>query len=489
MSVSIEATYSVEDNKLRLYSSERLDADTYARVKAAGFTWAPKQGLFVAPAWTPEREDLCVALAGDIEAEQTTLAERATAKAARLDQIAGNRDRDAIHHFRRADELSERFSGGQPILIGHHSERRARGDQEKLHRTMSHGVEAQRTAAFFRQRATAVERHVNTLNHDRTRARRVGRLKAELRRVQRMITEAYLYRSEWMDAREVLLQIQDPRLATEEFSRYLQQQTFNSYPEHSLLASYDANTITLASLLDTMVDRFDRAYNSSRQQRWVIHLVNRIAYEQSCLPAIKPFTGPLTDTVLKAFARDFGAHKPGAKRLDDATWSLYSIAPLPQIIGDGHSESLTENAWLERFVELGYAVPEKRSRAQAPSLPPLINPSLEEAERLQAQWHAARQGNDSIGDKNPLPVVSLTQAEFTRQKGHYSSRVDIVELCCNGQVRRPYIGGRSNPERGVVRVRIYQAPALFADYQVVHLSDKPARALPLFIHNTAEDNA
>lgn len=489
MSKLIEATYSVEDNKLRLYPGERLDADTYARVKAAGFKWAPKQSLFVAPAWTPEREDLCVDLAGDVEAEQTTLAERAAAKAERLDSIAGNRDRDAINHFRRADELSERFSGGQPILIGHHSERRARRDQEKLHSAMSCGVDAQRTAAFFRHRATAVERHVNTLNHDRTRARRVGRLKAELRRVQRTITEAYLCRSEWMDIREVLLQIEDPAMASEAFSRHLQRQTFNSYPEHTLLASYEAGAVTLATLLDTMVDRFDSAYNSSRQQRWIIHLVNRIAYEQSCLPAVERFAGVLTDTVLKAFARDFGAHKPSAKHLDNGTWSLCSIAPLPQIIGDGHSEALTEAAWLDRFVELGYAVPAKRPRRQAPSLPPLINPSRKEAERLQTQWNAARQGSEPVGDEEPLPVVSMTQAEFTRQKGHYSSRVDIVEVCRNGQVRRPYISGHSNPERGVVRVRVYQAPALFADYQVVQLSDKPARTLPMFSHETAEGEA
>ena len=35
------ATYSPEDNKLRLYPACRLDADEYAKVKAAGFIWAP----------------------------------------------------------------------------------------------------------------------------------------------------------------------------------------------------------------------------------------------------------------------------------------------------------------------------------------------------------------------------------------------------------------------------------------------------------------
>ena len=61
-----DATYSPEDNKLRLYAFSRLDAETYQRVKAAGFKWAPKQELFVAPRWTPAREDLLLELCGDI---------------------------------------------------------------------------------------------------------------------------------------------------------------------------------------------------------------------------------------------------------------------------------------------------------------------------------------------------------------------------------------------------------------------------------------
>ncbi|WP_309476094.1 fertility inhibition protein FinO, partial [Escherichia coli] len=34
----------------------RLDPETYKKVHDAGFRWAPKQALFVAPAWTPGRE-------------------------------------------------------------------------------------------------------------------------------------------------------------------------------------------------------------------------------------------------------------------------------------------------------------------------------------------------------------------------------------------------------------------------------------------------
>jgi hypothetical protein len=44
--MSYTATYSPEDNKLRLYSTTRLDGETYARLKAAGFIWAPKHVAF-----------------------------------------------------------------------------------------------------------------------------------------------------------------------------------------------------------------------------------------------------------------------------------------------------------------------------------------------------------------------------------------------------------------------------------------------------------
>ena len=73
----MRGTYSAEDNKLRLYADGRLDAETYAEVKAAGFQWAPKQELFVAPSWSPAREDLLLELCEEIEDEDYSATERA----------------------------------------------------------------------------------------------------------------------------------------------------------------------------------------------------------------------------------------------------------------------------------------------------------------------------------------------------------------------------------------------------------------------------
>lgn len=107
------ATYSPEDNKLRLYAAHRLDAEDYAKVKAAGFKWAPKQELFVAPKWTPEREDLLLEMCGEIGDEDYSPEERA---ADRAERFSNYRDK------RRAEAggLADRFDAG-PSAFGHQS--------------------------------------------------------------------------------------------------------------------------------------------------------------------------------------------------------------------------------------------------------------------------------------------------------------------------------------------------------------------------------
>lgn len=150
------ATYSAEDNKLRLYAAGRMDDETYARAKELGFKWAPKQELFVTPKWTPSREDFCIELAGEIEPEQTTLVERAEAKAERLDNLAYKRSNESDIYHQAANRISQRFEGGQPILVGHHSERKARKDQEKMHRAMDNAIRAQKAVSYWQYRAEGV---------------------------------------------------------------------------------------------------------------------------------------------------------------------------------------------------------------------------------------------------------------------------------------------------------------------------------------------
>jgi hypothetical protein len=150
---NITATYSPEDNKIRLFSITRLDSDTYNRVIKAGFKWAPKQELFVTPIWTPTREDLCIELAGEIGDENTTLVERAEAKAERLENLSERRTQDADRAQKAVHAIADGIPFGQPILVGHHSERHARKDAEKIENGMRKAVECWKAAQYWQDRA------------------------------------------------------------------------------------------------------------------------------------------------------------------------------------------------------------------------------------------------------------------------------------------------------------------------------------------------
>ncbi|MEA2259832.1 MAG: hypothetical protein QOJ51_2657 [Acidobacteriaceae bacterium] len=104
--MSYTATYSPEDNKLRLYSSTRLDHELYARVRDAGFIYAPKQELFVAPMWTPEREDHLIELCGEIDDEDTSLSLPASPAAACRSRLCSTLPSDPASRRRPCASLS-----------------------------------------------------------------------------------------------------------------------------------------------------------------------------------------------------------------------------------------------------------------------------------------------------------------------------------------------------------------------------------------------
>src|SRR5690606_1577391 len=112
-----DATYSPEDNKLRLYAASRLSAATYARVKAAGFKLAPKQELFVCPRWRPEAEDLLLELCGEIGDEDSSPEERSADRAERFSGYRDKRRAEATGH-------ADTFDAG-PQVFGHQNRSRA----------------------------------------------------------------------------------------------------------------------------------------------------------------------------------------------------------------------------------------------------------------------------------------------------------------------------------------------------------------------------
>lgn len=195
----ITATYSPDDNRIRLTSSTRLDTDTYTRVKSAGFKWAPKLQQFIAPCWTPEREDVALELSTyhEIEDEDTSLLERAETRAERFDTYSEKRGIEADAAHAAVDRVARRFEGGQPIILAHHSTKRALRDKEKIESGMRKAVNLWKTSEYWKDRAEGAIRHAKYVERPDVRARRIKGLEADQRKITRDKTEAELWLRTW----------------------------------------------------------------------------------------------------------------------------------------------------------------------------------------------------------------------------------------------------------------------------------------------------
>lgn len=110
--------------------------------------------------------------------------ERAEARAERFDGYAGNAASRAEGAYRAAHDISE-YMTGEPIKVGHHSERSHRRDIERMDNHMRHGIEESRKASYWADRA-AVAEHFEAFRRDPNRTlRRLEKLRKELRDIEK----------------------------------------------------------------------------------------------------------------------------------------------------------------------------------------------------------------------------------------------------------------------------------------------------------------
>ena len=277
------ATYSPEDNKLRLYASSRLDAELYARVKTAGFKWAPRQDLFVAPMWTPGREDLLLELCGEIDDEDTNLVDRAEERSERFTDYSASRTEDADRAQKAVAAIADGIPFGQPILIGHHSKRRHRKDIERIDNGMRRAVKMWDTAKYWTDRADAAVRHAKYKERPDVRARRIKTLEADKRKQERRIAESQKFLKMWQ--REGLTR--NLALAISNQDHITVYYTKEKYPA----STYEGANTLWGGLDKGIINEQEAAVIAIRVhersiafvQRWLTHYENRIAYERAML--------------------------------------------------------------------------------------------------------------------------------------------------------------------------------------------------------------
>lgn len=289
------ATYSPEDNKLRLYPNFRLPKELYYRVRRAGFVWAPKQELFVAPMWTPEREDLLIELCGEIGDEDTSLVDRAEIRADRFNDYSHKRLDEANRAHAAVERICDHIPFGQPIIVGHHSERRARSDAERIENGMRKAVSLWQTSQYWTMRAKGALRHAKYKELPAVRARRIKTIEADKRKRERTKEESERLLTSWQNDDNHLTHERARTIANFERLNTHRSYPLTEFPRNPPASQYEGSMglwsalgedaehaiITPQQAQQIAVEAHNRSIDYSL--RWIEHYDHRLCYERAML--------------------------------------------------------------------------------------------------------------------------------------------------------------------------------------------------------------
>ncbi len=86
---------------------------------------------------------------------------------------------------------------GQPILVGHHSERRARRDAQRIENGMKRAVMLFERAEYWEERARSALLHAKYKERPDVRWRRIKKIEADLRKAEKTIAQSQKYLTMW----------------------------------------------------------------------------------------------------------------------------------------------------------------------------------------------------------------------------------------------------------------------------------------------------
>ena len=289
------ATYSPEDNKLRIYPDFRLPKEMYERVRYAGFIWAPKQKLFVAPAWSPSREDFLIEVCGEIGDEDTTLVKRAEERADRFIDYSQKRLTEADHAHDAVSAITETIPLGQPLIVGHHSERRARRDAERIESSIRKAVTLWETSEYWTRRAKGAIRHAKYKERADVRARRINKIEADKRKRERTKADCERMLLAWLNEGNPLTHERARAIANFELINTHRCYPLAQFPRNPPASQYEGSMSLWAALAEDAEHAIvtpDQAHQLAlightrlidHCKRWINHYNNRLAYERAML--------------------------------------------------------------------------------------------------------------------------------------------------------------------------------------------------------------
>lgn len=263
----MRGTYSLEDNKLRLYPSSRLDKEDYKKFSDLGYKWAAGQKIFVAPMWTPKRFDLLLEFCGDVQDEDQTLMERAEARSDRFEGYSERRSQDSDNAYKTAKDIADHIPSGQPILVDHYSAKRSISDRNKIDTNMRKSINMQKVSEYWANRAANSIAHAEYKDKPDVRARRIKKLSAEMGKRERNVKACEVNLKLW----------QDPDLDQQKAEFIAGKISYR----HDFYCDIREKKITVSEAKERAIKSEKRSIEFNN--RWIEHYQLRIEYETNIL--------------------------------------------------------------------------------------------------------------------------------------------------------------------------------------------------------------
>jgi hypothetical protein len=500
------ATFSPEDGKIRLYLSARVERDSYLYLRQCKYVATPKQDCaFVAP-WSVAAEDAALALIpedADIEDEDYSAADRSADRAERFEEY---RDK------RRAEAMDAAGNhGSMDSVYGNQSQSRAQSFANRRDRYGSRAVTQWGKAEYWQERTRGVIDAALYKLKPGVRRGRLKRLETELRKIEK---ERDYSVNRWDSWVKVAQQSHNPELQdgmAKQLALHDRSFMYYEHPDHpgdkikesslsTLLSPHREGMfrpITGAEAAALALARYPEngpCGEGSGTKRWIDHLNHRIAYERAMIEAEGGMAGE-ADMVVGGW---LGNRQIWKINKSSTTGRVVSVG----LLGDGTRAYWQDEAArkLKRIVTVNverlgqevyraptedelkaFAESRKQLESENPSLkmPPLINPTLADAERLVKHWNnlGKAESEEKKRSFEALTFSSMTKAEW-KSKSAYTDRYATIYLTADGlpTYRR---------EKGFFRVRARQeygrviGNSLGLCFSIVHLSDAASKPLPL----------
>lgn len=537
-----EATYCPEDDKIRLYVG-RVPRDEYEFLRAEGWTSTPKQDCDFVAVWTPSREATALRYAGFIGDEDTPPTERA----------ADHAERFAGYQEKRLDEATghaDRYESG-PSAHGFQSEKKAERAAARHDRLGDKAADQWSKAEYWQSRTAGVISHALHKSSPGVRMGRIKVLEAELRKCEKEWQESVERAQARFDAVLSVMEEaagrgkMDPigrqdfvwslsnirktdgtpdeeKSTTEQCRRAVLVSALDSYrnsdANRAIAKEAEKGTRLAADIAAEWLEGKTRPadWNAEIGTEWTRHLKLRLAYENQMLEA----QGGRAAMVEMEAGGFIGKHQVTKVTKSPATGRVVSVEieymsetnQYGRPWSDGKGARMTKALInIERMGTDIYRAPTDEERAEYAAKVaaakktkaaaakekaakgencPLINPTDEDAERLQAlinERHVAewiRHHGKPTEHYKPktASVERITQAVYSANSSGSYAKAETRELCANGEIADRFSNMWSSAAESRKKAR---GPALckirMAGYdpvRVLIISDKPQKPLP-----------